>query len=284
MCAVLKNNKTLVLFVLIFTSFTVSFAGLLQFEGYYNGKNLFLENDFIKDANNHCITNIYVNGKHITDHPTENIVEVNLSMFKLNDTLTFRIYHKEGCTPKIINKHDIEAKTNHFAFLKFTVNENQIHWETKGEEAVGKFTVEQEMYGEWKSIKNVKASGTSAANTYYCEAHNLAGVNKYRIKYRSSGGTSYTSEIFSYQSTKPSVIFYPKRVVDFITFDTDDNREIEYSILDEKGNLLFEGKGILVDCRNLPEGVFYTIRYENKQENFYKKSASEIAKEGTEKK
>jgi hypothetical protein len=271
------TKKLFSLAILSLASFC-NFAGLMQFEGYYSGKNLFIENEFIADANHHCLTNVYVNGKHLADHPTVNIVEINLFGYKIGDTLHFRIYHKDGCSPKIVNRHDIEPNTRHFAFSKVTVSEKNVHWETKGEEPIGKFTLEQEILGEWKTVKNVKGQGTAAANSYFCEAHNLSGINKYRIKYRSSGGNQVISEVFSYTSTLPHVIFYPKRVVDFITFDSEDHREIEYTILDESGTKLFEGSGILIDCRNLPSNKFYTIQYENREEKFFKKDYSEEQK------
>lgn len=251
------------------------FGGVLQLRGYYSGKNLFIENDFITDANHHCITNVYVNSKHLLDHPIESIAEVNLSAFKVGDTLDIRIYHKDGCMPKLINKHDIEPNTNHFTFLKINVTETTIHWETKGEETIGKYSVEQLMYGEWSVIRNVKAQGTTTANSYNTANHTFCGDNKYRIKYKAAGGLVVISDEFFFHSTKTPVVFYPKRVVDFITFESDNNREVEYTVLDNVGSVLFEGKAFLIDCRNLPASKYYKIRYENKEEHFYKKGAGE---------
>ncbi len=272
----MKDVKITLFLILICIGFYSTYGGILQFTGYYNGKNVFIENELNQKNNEYCITNVYVNSKHILNHPNSSITEVNLSSFKLGDTLVFRIYHKEGCIPKVVNKHDIEAKTNHFAFNDITINEQTIHWKTKGEELMGKFSLEQLINGQWKIIQTLKATGTKSINSYNVANHTLSGDNKYRIKYKASGGLLVTSNDFYYHSTKTPVVFYPKRVVDFITFESTNHREVDFAVLDETGNPLFEGKAMLVDCRHLPTNRFYIIRYENKEERFFKKVASEV--------
>jgi hypothetical protein len=268
----LKKNFCLLITVM---SAFCSFSAIMQFTGYYNGKNLFIENPYIESLKERCITNVYVNSKHLLDHPKESICEVNLSGFKVGDTLTFRVYHKDGYTPILVNKHEIEPNTNHFKFIKMTVTETTISWESKGESVVGKYSVEQHINGQWVTIQNVKAKGTLSVNTYSSPSHTLSGDNKYRIKYKASGGLVVTSDEFFFHSSKTSVVFYPKRVVDFITFESDNHREVEFTVLDNTGHPLIEGKSLLVDCRRLAVG-YYIIRYENKEERFYKKDVDEV--------
>lgn len=264
-------NRIKTLLCLIFLLPTMVFAGLIEFKGYYQGKNLFLENEFLEEFNDHCITNVYVNSKHLLNHPKERIVEIDLSSFKMGDTLEFRVYHKKGCSPVFMNKNDIEAPTHHFSFTALEVNEEEVHWETKGEEPIGKFSLQQMINGEWKSVKFIKGAGTLSINTYTTSGHHLTGSNTYRVKYRSSSRLTVFSDEIVYQSKKSAVIFYPKRVVDFITFDSDDGREVEFAVHDSDDNLIFNGKGKLIDCRSLAHSQYYTLKYENKEERFYKK-------------
>ena len=250
---------------------TMVLGGLLEFQGYYQGKNLFIENEFLKDFNHHCVTNVYVNSKHLLDHPEESVVEVDLSSFNVGDTLNFRIYHKKGCKPTFVNRKDVEVPTHHFAYTSITVNENNVRWETKGEEPIGKFSLQQMLNKTWKDVKFIRGTGTLSVNTYTTPGHHLAGSNLYRVKYRSSTGVVAYSKEVVYQSDKSAIIFYPKRVIDFITFDSDDHREVEFAVYDLDDKFLFKGQGILIDCRGLPSSQFYILKYENKEERFYKK-------------
>ena len=263
--------KLIFILLFVFNALDLS-AGLLRIKGVYNGKNLFIENKFSGDKSHHCITNIYVNDKHLLDHPPESVAEVNLSVFELNQELDIRIYHLDNCKPVILNPKSIERSNNkHFAFLKVEITEHKVHWETHGENDICKYTLQQKVNDDWKDIKNIKGNGTLSLNTYSTSPHHTSGLNNYRIKYRASGGKIIYSEVISYTSNTSAVYFYPKRVDDYITFETDDNREIEYSVTDINQNVIFKGKGIVVDCRKLTHSTYYILKYDNKEGRFYKK-------------
>lgn len=247
-------------------------AGLLTLNGVYNGKNLFVENSFLKGKNQNCVTNVYVNDKHIIDHPKESVVEINLSSFSYGQKIEVRIYHRKSCQPILMNPNAIKKlRENHFDFTLLEVTEERIHWETRGENNICKYTVQQNVNGIWKDIKYVKGAGTLSANSYSTPSTHTSGKNIYRIKYRASGGKTLVSKEISYNANVAPVYFYPKRVDDYITFETDDNREIEFVVTDIEGKNIFSGKGLLVDCRKLPHGEYYILKYDSKEGRFYKK-------------
>lgn len=269
--AMKKIQQSLIVICTLFF-YQGAYAGLIKIIGVYNGKNLFIENSFIDKAKHHCITNVYVNDKHLLKHPKGSVVELNLSSFTYGTKLEIRIYHKDVCKPLIMNPNVIEKPLiNHFAYTLFKISEERIHWETHGEDEICKYTVQQKVNGIWKDIKYVKGSGTRSANSYSLPSKHTSGTNTYRIKYRATGGKTILSKEVNYNAQVAPVYFYPKRVDDYITFETDDNREIEYLVTDLKGNEIYSGKGLVVDCRKLPHGEYYVLKYDSKEGRFYKK-------------
>lgn len=259
-------------YLLIALTFSQSLsAGLYKVSGVYRGKSVFVENKFLRDFSQHCITNIYVNDVHLLDHPQESVVEINLTRFKEGEKLEIRIYHKQTCKPIILNPQDIKDPKRIFEFTTLTVTETDIHWKTHGEVPICKYIVQQKVNEDWKDVKFVKGQGTLSANTYTLPSFHTSGLNVYRIKYRASGGVFYMSDEVSYQSSNATVYFYPKRVADFITFETTDNRPLNYKVTDIRGNDIFSGTGIIIDCRNLVPGNYYILKYDNKEGKFYKK-------------
>jgi len=268
------KRKTL---IFILTSFIwhFSFSGLIQLNGVYNGENLFVENAFDSDSTKHCVTNVYVNDVHLLDHPVESIVELNLSIFDLNEDLNIRIYHLTECQPEIVNPKAIEKRLgNHFAFMSISINEERIKWETHGEADICKFTVQQKVNDEWVDYKYIKGNGTLSENFYNTSADHKSGENYYRIKYRATGGETIYSEVVTFTSDLSPVYFYPKRVEDFITFETDDNREVDFTITTMNGKVVADGSGLVIDCRELEQGVYYILKYDNKEGRFYMKENS----------
>lgn len=246
-------------------------AGLYEIAGVYRGKSLFIENKFMGSLNEHCLTNIYVNDAHLVDHPRESVVELNLSGFEIGQKLVIRVYHKSTCKPIVLNPQDIKDPKQFFDFTTLRATESEIHWETQGEESICKYSLQQKVNGDWRDVKFVKGQGLLSANTYTLPSSHASGTNVYRIKYRASGGVSHLSQEISYESSNGAVYFYPKRVADFITFETNDNRSIDYKVTDIQGNEIFSGAGIIIDCRNLVPGNYYVLKYDNKEGKFYKK-------------
>ncbi|MDZ4664667.1 MAG: hypothetical protein SGJ15_07305 [Bacteroidota bacterium] len=83
-------------------------------EGIYNGKNLFIKNSFGIGGQGFCVSQVNVNGNITTDEINAEVFQVDLSLhpLKLGDPLKVEIFHKDCCTPVIMNPNAIKPKDN----------------------------------------------------------------------------------------------------------------------------------------------------------------------------
>jgi hypothetical protein len=69
----------------------------------YAGENLYIQNPFSSmEAKTSCVTNVFVNDKEL-DLNFASAFEIDLSMFKENDSIHIEILHKKDCLPKVLN-------------------------------------------------------------------------------------------------------------------------------------------------------------------------------------
>lgn len=262
------KNRFTVLSLLLFLGFSSLIAGRIELKGIYQGKNLFIENKLISKKQ-YCVTNVYVNDKHVLDHPKKSIIEIDLSSFKKGEHLKIRVYHREGCKPEMMNPRVLSE--NQFEFIRLDVTADEIHWESQGELEIGKYIVQQKLNNKWQDIKYVKGNSYSTDNSYTVIADHTAGLNEYRVKYRGTGGFVKYSEEKTFSSNKSVVSFYPTRVTDVITFVSDDQRSVNYTVYSLQGRKLITGSGVNINCQGLSKGEYYKLYYDNKESSFYMK-------------
>jgi hypothetical protein len=257
----------IVLFLFIFSGFAndVANAQYLVVSGNYQGKNLYVQNPFTSNMKDFCTDEVYLNEVKIMDNIKSSAFEIDLSSLNLNDPVTVKIVHKDDCKPKVLNAQVIRT-ANNFQFLSFNVTEDEISWSTKGEKLGDKIFIEQYLYNNWVTIKEVPAKGSASSNHYNFPSNNHSGLNKYRIRFVEKEGSSYYSKTVEIISSKPEVTFFPKRVANKIYL----SRAVDYEIVDGYGNPLIKGKGSEIVCEKLPEGVYY-LNVDNKTEKFLKK-------------
>ena len=86
---------------------------IILLKGNYYGNNIYVQNPFSSSGIGFCIDKISVNGDISTAEVSSSAVEVDLSNFNLeeNAEVEIRIYHQEGCLPKILNPHALDYPT-----------------------------------------------------------------------------------------------------------------------------------------------------------------------------
>ncbi len=134
------------------------FAGEVVLSGVYQGKNLFVQNPFAPDKQNYCADEVYVNNVKRMANIRQSAFEIDLSHLEIDDAVTIRIIHKDGCAPKVINPQVLRPSTT-FIFNSIKVDENSIDWTSTGETPKYMYNVEQFVNGNWLSIKKFEAKG-----------------------------------------------------------------------------------------------------------------------------
>ena len=255
----------------IITAFFVSFICIItegadfSLSGVYQGKNLFVQNPFVDNSKDFCVEEVFVNNLKVLSKIESSAFEIDLSGFKLNDPVPVKLVFKDGCNPKILNPHVIKSNIA-FGFTNIKIDDHTIAIGTKGENPQGKFFLEHFLNGVWIAEKEFHGKGSGIMNAYDVNSSHNSGLNRYRVKYMEHDGTVYFSNVVEYQSSLPAIDFYPKRITDKIFL----NRESEYEVLDNYGNLKLKGKDSQIDMTKITAGVYY-LNTDNKSFKIYKK-------------
>ncbi|MCB0477976.1 MAG: hypothetical protein KDC84_07425 [Crocinitomicaceae bacterium] len=83
-----------------------SFRGFLEIEGFYQGKDLFVQNPYT-ETNELCAYKILLNGQDVSDsielHATAFQIDFKKLGLSIGDSVNLKIYHHPDCLPKILN-------------------------------------------------------------------------------------------------------------------------------------------------------------------------------------
>jgi hypothetical protein len=266
---------------LLFAGFsrTVFFAGLLlmglagvgaeaaelTLSGYYQGRNLFVQNPYDAGKKEFCTVDVYVNDQKVMSDIKASAYEIDLSPLKIDEAVKVRITHKDDCTPKILNPQVLRAGAA-FQFVTFDVTRDAISWTTTGEQPNSMYFVEQFVNNNWLVAKTVYAQGTGKSGVYSVSPTHNSGMNRYRIKSQDKEGKIFYTREVSFNSTQETVTFYPKSVTDKITL----SREVPYEVLNASGKVIKKGNGKEIKLKEIKTGVYY-LNIDNRTEKFFKK-------------
>ncbi|MBC7922842.1 MAG: hypothetical protein H7Z75_17325 [Ferruginibacter sp.] len=241
-------------------------AAELALSGFYQGKNLFVQNPFAADRQSFCTEEVYLNDQKVMSGIKSSAYEIDLSALKVNDAVKVRIVHREGCAPKVLNPQVLRSTAVAFQFISFTVGKDAIRWNTSGEQPNSMYFVEQFISKNWLAIKTIYSKNTTNSGTYSVAPAHSAGLNRYRVKAQDQEGKVFYSREVDFSSVQETVTFYPKSVTDKITL----SRAVPYEVLDVKQKTVKRGKGKEIALKELKTGVYY-LTIDNRTEKFFKK-------------
>ena len=261
------------LLALIILSLMLSVSGFAQsmilLEGTYQGKNVYVQNPFNSNGVGFCVYEVRVNDQITTDEIGSSAFEIDLRNFqlKVGDPVTIKIFHKEDCTPKVLNPEVLKPKST-FVTSSITVdcNAKLLKWTTTGEQGKLTFVIEQFRWNKWVKIGEVEGLGTAGPNNYSFAVVPHSGENQFRVKQVDYSGQARTSPVAKCTSTQAEIKFFPVKVKDKITFE---GGETMYEIYDQYGNIVKKGFGATVDCTGLAKGGYF-LNYDNKTAEFFK--------------
>lgn len=237
--------------------------------GIYQGENLFVMNPFASTGVGFCVYEVTVNGQITTDEINSSAFEIDLSVFqlKIGDKVTIVIKHKDGCTPKVLNKEVLESKST-FKVTEIRVDRknNELKWTTTNEKGPLPFLVEQFKWKKWVNVGTVDGNGTMGPNEYSINIDPHSGLNKFRVKQIDYSKKPRYSPEATYRSLDAEVKFSPEKPKNEITFTAETN----YEIYDFYGRLVKKGKGSQIDISKLKKGDYF-LNYDNTMGQFSKK-------------
>ena len=238
-------------------------AGLITIKGYYQGKNIYVQNPFTSTMTDFCANDVFVNGKKVLSGVRQSAFEVDLSGLEMYSPVEVKITHKDDCKPRVLNPQVLKSEHN-FKFTSFHIDHNKIQWSTKGEGIGGKFVVQQFVYNNWIIISELKGIGTPIDHNYDIAEPHHSGVNRYRVKYISKKGQVFYSPVKDHESVKEPVTFEPKKNATTTLFLS---RPADYEILSKDGKSIRKGSGKEVPLRGIESGEYF-LNIDNKTEKF----------------
>lgn len=255
-------------FVLVIAVSVYAESNIIQLDGIFQGKNLYVVNPFASSGVGFCVYEVNVNGQITTDEINSSAFEIDLSLFQLQlgEKIMITIKHKENCKPKVLNPEDLKPKSTYELVSINVDKEGSIKWETKGEAGKLPFIVEQYRWNKWVKIGELEGKGTPGLNSYSLKATPHSGENKFRVKQIDYTKKPRYSDEVKLRSMTPPVSLESKKITDNITF----TMETMYEIYDYYGNIVLKGKGKEVNVANLPKGKYF-LNFDNSTEQITKK-------------
>lgn len=254
----IKALYLVVLLVLVFTKLSAQDTTSFRFTLFYAGKNVYVQNPVYRDSL-FCTCLVKVNQKNLLVQPASSSYEIDLSGYKLNDTLNIQIIHYKSCIPKVLNLYIGHRR---LAVFKSFTNWGQtlVCTYKKGTDQ-GVFYVEHFEYNSW--VNKAELAPVKGDTMFTVNIHPFSGSNKYRLRYIAPNGEVCYSMVreLDFGVMKPKVKIDLK--AEMIYF----SEEVEYHILDNTGTCLLEGFAKEENISGLYTGVFY-LQVDNKITKF----------------
>lgn len=261
------------LVLLLSTAMSMFANGVIIIEGNYQGKNLYVQNQFASSGVGFCVYEVRVNNQVTTDEINSSAFEVDLTAFKfaLGASVEVKIFHKDDCKPKVLNAVALKPKST-FEVVSIKVDkEGVLNWVSKGESGKLPYVVEQFRWNKWVTVGEVEGKGTAEQNSYSFKVTPHSADNQFRVKQVDYTAKPRYSLPAKYKSMTPEVTFSPIKVKDEIFFIANTKPvETMYEIYDSYGNIVKKGFGSKVNVDNLGKGIYY-LNFDNKTDQFIKK-------------
>ncbi len=259
--------------ILLFVLNFITIKASLSIEGFYQGKNLYVQSSLCNDGFGYCATKVSVNGNTMVNHPENGAFEINFLNFnvKIGQALFIVIEHNDGCQPKIINPEVLLPNSTFIVEKISCTNNGLLTWSTTGESGKLTYQIEQYKWNKWIVIGEVNGEGkkTSTSYSFVLLAH--SGVNKIRVSQTDNSGVTRASKeiVFENKAIKAPVLRTINNYKTVVFLVDNVKTETKYEIYDAYGNIIKKGLNSEVDFSNLGKGIYY-VNFDNKNEKIVK--------------
>jgi hypothetical protein len=248
--------------------FCVGQNDTLVLNGIYQGKNISVQNPFVKLKSGdygYSIQKILVNRKQIFfEGKGKFIIHLDSLRLKKGSNVRLEIYYREECVPGIISG----LADSRFSLDLLSLHVDSIgvvRWKVKPENTLEHFIVEQFRWNRWIEVGELNGKDNMKENEYYYQTLSHSGENLFRVKQQTLKGKYQISQtvIFSSNVKKIQMLHHHIKPLSFLEFDG----ETMYEIYDAYGTLLKKGTGTKVDCSDLKKRSYY-INFDNEMGEF----------------
>lgn len=256
----------------IFSLFVFSaplFAGVIVLEGFYQNRNIYIQNSVGGYGVGFCVYEVSVNGEITTDETNSSAFEIDLKQHRLEygASVVIMIKHKDdGCLPKVINPDALKPNPT-FETIYMNVEDNGLlQWTTVNETSKLPYVIEQFKWNKWVQVGEVEGRGIPTANYYTFKTTAISGMNKFRVKQKGYIDKTKYSPAVVYSSLLPEITYvYNKEIqkVQFSAFSF-------FEVYDKYGSLIKKGYGDKIDVSNLKKDTYY-MNFGNTMGEFKKK-------------
>lgn len=255
------------LVLLMAISYMPVYASFIEIKGAYQGENIYVKNPFAAVGVGFCVFEVTVNGMTTTDEINSSAFEIDLAVygFRLGDPVVVRINHKDGCTPRVLNR-DVLSPRATFEVEDLRVNGERITWTSRNESGSLPFVVEQFRWNKWVAVGEVVGKGVPGTHTYTLPVRPHGGENRFRIRQTDhTRNHKYSPEVV-YRTNRQPVRFSVTSDGSDISF-TDNTM---YELYDGFGRIVVKGYGDRIHISGLQRGRYY-LNFDNQMEVFIKR-------------
>jgi hypothetical protein len=236
-----------------------SHAEVVIVKGYYQGKNVYVQNVPLSSGMGFCIYEVLINERPGSDEVNSASFEIDLGIWylKLGDPVNLTFRTKERCDVRIVNPDAIYPSST-FELKDMVCNEQGLlSWTTRKEILPIDYVVEQFKWNKWVVAGSIKGKGLDSS-TYELSVRLTSGQNIFRLYQLDYKGQRMAPE-FKYINPAPPVEIVKTQFSKTLDF----SRETGYELYSEFGSLIRNGYGKSIDTAILPSGSYY-LSYDNK--------------------
>lgn len=252
-----------------FLLFSTVWAGVIVLEGFYQNRNIYVQNSIGGYGVGFCVYEVSVNGEVSTDETNSSAFEIDLKLHSLEigSPVVIVIKHKDdGCLPKVLNPDALKPNPTYETIYLNVEDDGLLKWTTVNETAKLPFIIEQFKWNKWVQVGEVEGKGVPTANYYTFKTTPIAGMNKFRVKQKGYVDKTKYSPAVSYTSLKSEITFVYNKGIQKVQF----SESAFFEVYDKYGNLVKKGYGEKIDVANLKKDIYY-MNFGNTMGEFRKK-------------
>lgn len=235
---------------------------ILEHNTIYRGADLFVQNPFSGSGVGFCVTKVVVNDYAINDQISSSAFQVDLSNFELGDSIHLKLFHSNGCQPKILPtdlRRGLESRAD---IIEISASQDSLFFTTENELWPFYFAIEQYRWQAWRKVGEVAGVGvpTTKSYSFALDSCLISGENRFRIRQRSMHKPKISKSTSVEIETKP-IEFKVIREKNTINF----TQATHFMMIDGFTNVVKKGYDSSIDISNLKKGE-YRLNYDSIQE------------------
>lgn len=232
---------------------------VLQLEGTYYGKNLYVQNPMLDDGSSFCIDSVIVNGARISMDIEGAAIELPLDSLNIEvgSTLFIKLYHDSTCRPLVLNvnirppykKFDLDTITLATSgLLEWSSSCTTEHY----------YIVQQYRWNRWVKLDQKAGIISDSLNNYSYKSELHSGENEIRVKtvLRSNPNRGIFN-VVKVESPKQLVTAKYHRQLNYVQF----SGATSYEIYDAYGTVLSTGRSSSINLSEFQNGLYF-INYD----------------------